>query len=198
MKANVEKNVNELKSDNASLKVEIAHNAKKLESDMVKLKADVEKNAKELKSDMKTTIKVSRNEIISCVGAFESRVEEVEKLTAAVPQMVQAVVNKLSESSEKLEELDDKVNLNSANITVLENSVQTLSKRKDEQPASHSSLQLPHGDNGSSIAEAMAKQARFNTVLQLKQSPTMIFGGELYKYVQFITMFRNSLTIQLR
>ena len=66
-------------------------------------------------------------------------IEEVKKLTAAVPDMVQAVANKLSESSEKLKEVDDKVNLNKANTTVVENSVKTLSKKKDEQPASHSS-----------------------------------------------------------
>ena len=38
----------------------------------------------------------------------------------------------------------------------------------------------------------MARQTRFNTALQLGQSPTMIFGGEQHKYVQFVTMFRNS------
>ena len=36
------------------------------------------------------------------------------------------------------------------------------------------------------------KQACFNIAIQLGNSPTMIFGGELHKYVQFITMFRNS------
>ena len=36
------------------------------------------------------------------------------------------------------------------------------------------------------------KQAHFNTAVQLGNSPTMLFWGELHKYVQFITMFRNS------
>ena len=62
----------------------------------------------------------------------------------------------------------------------------------DEQSALYSGLQLQSGDNGSLLAEAMMKQARFNTAIQLGNSPTMIFGGELHKYVQFITMFRNS------
>ena len=38
----------------------------------------------------------------------------------------------------------------------------------------------------------MIGQARFSTAIQLGNSPTMQFGGELSKYVQFITMFRNS------
>ena len=57
---------------------------------------------------------------------------------------------------------------------------------------SGSSSQPPTSDNGSSIAEAMARQTCFNTALSLGQSPTMIFGGELHKYVQFVTMFKNS------
>ena len=101
--------------------------------------------------------------------------------------MVQAVTNKLSVSSKKLKEVNDKVSLNKANITVLKNSVKILSKKKDEQPASYSSLQLPPGDNRSLLAEAMMKQARFNTTIQLGNSPTMILGGELHKY-----LFQNS------
>ena len=31
-----------------------------------------------------------------------------------------------------------------------------------------------------------------STALQLGNAPTMLFGGELHKYVQFVTMFRNS------
>ena len=67
MKANVTKNVNELLDIN------------ELKSDNAPLKADVEKNTKELKSDMKPAIKASRDEIMARVGAFESRVEKVEK-----------------------------------------------------------------------------------------------------------------------
>ena len=62
---------------------------------------------------------------------------------------------------------DAKVNLNSASITVLENSVKTLNKRKDEQSVSGSSSQLQPGDNGSTIAEAVATQTCFNIALQL-------------------------------
>ena len=129
---------------------------------------------------------------MNCVGAFESRIEKVEKLTVAVSNMVQAVTNKLSVSSKNLKAVNDKVSLNKDNITVLENSVKILSEKKDEQPASYSSSQLPPGDNGSLLAEAMMKQACFHTAIQLGQSPTMVFWGELHKYVQFITMFRNS------
>ena len=78
LKAIVEKNVNELKSDinelkssNASLKADVEKNVNELKSDNASLKADVEKNVMELKLDMKTAIKISRDEIMDCVGAFE-------------------------------------------------------------------------------------------------------------------------------
>ena len=108
---------------------------------------------------------------------------------AAIPEMVRTVAQKMSESSEKLNGVDDRVTLNSASITVLKNSVKTLEERKDEQPASRSSSLSPPSDNRSSIAEALAKQTHFNTALSLGHSPTMVFGGELHKYVQFVTMF---------
>ena len=91
---------------------------------------------------------------------------------------------------QKIIEVDARVILNSASIAVLKNSVKTLNKRKDEQPASRFSSQPPPGDDGSSIA--VARQTHFNNSLWLGQLLTMIFEGELHKYVQFITMFKNS------
>ena len=38
----------------------------------------------------------------------------------------------------------------------------------------------------------MIEQARFSAAVQLGNSPIMKFGGELNKYIQFITMFQNS------
>ena len=38
----------------------------------------------------------------------------------------------------------------------------------------------------------MINQAKFNAAVQLGNSPTMVFSGELNKYVQFVTMFRNN------
>ena len=135
LKVDIEKNVNELISSNASLK------------------ADVEKNFKGLKSDMETAIKISNDELMGHVGECKSRVEKVKKSIVAIPEMVQTVAHKMSESSEKLKEgVDEKVTPNSASIVVLKSSMKDLKEWKDEQPASHSSPQLSPCDNGSSIA----------------------------------------------
>ena len=67
-----------------------------------------------------------------------------------------------------------------------------MNEKKDELPTSYSVSQPQVSGDGQSLAEIMMKQARFNTAIQLGNSPTMLFGGELHKYVQFITMFRNS------
>ena len=112
-------NAKALKSDNASLKIELKSDINELKSDDALLKADVEKNAKEFKSDMETAIKASRDEIMGCIGAFETRIENVEKNDGAVSNMVQVVTTKLSAIFEKLNEVDVKVSKNRENITEL-------------------------------------------------------------------------------
>ena len=42
----------------------------------------------------------------------------------------------------------------------------------------------------------MVNQARSSAAVQLGNTPMMMFGGELSKYVQFVTMFRNTYTIK--
>ena len=42
------------------------------------------------------------------------------------------------------------------------------------------------------IEDVMNGRTRFSTAIQLANSPTLQFGGEHSKYVQFITMFCNS------
>ena len=96
-------------------------------------------------------------------------------------------------SSDELKEIDGRVSQNRENIVELENSVKLLGEKKEEPPASYSGLQLQSGDNGLLLAKVMMKQTRFNTAIQLGYSPMMIFGGELHNYVQFVTMFWNSL-----
>ena len=151
---------------------------------------------------MATKIEASHDELMNCVGAFDMHIEKVEKLTAAVPNMVQAVTTELSASSKKLKEVDVKVSQNRENNTELENSVKKQDKEKNKQPASHSRSQLQSGDNGSLLAEAMMKQARFNTAIQLGQSPTIIFGvnctNTSSSLLCFGTHLIKLLTIRLR
>ena len=112
------------------------------------------------------------------VEKFESRVGEVEKSIAAIPEMVKTVAIKTNESSDKLKQVDSWFTLNSASIMVLKNSVETLEKRKDEQPASHPGFLLSPSDGSLSSAEALARQTRFNTTLSLGHLPTIFFSEE--------------------
>ena len=87
---------------------------------------------------MATAIKTSHNKIMNCVEAFDPRIKQVERLTAAKPDMVRAVNTKLSVSSEKVKEVDGRMSQNRENIMELENSVKLLGEKKDEPPASYS------------------------------------------------------------
>ena len=63
---------------------------------------------------------------------------------------------------------------------------------KAESSPSRSFPQLQTNAEGLSITHVMMNQARFSTAVQLGNAPTMLFWGELHKYIQFVTMFRNS------
>ena len=69
--------------------------------------------------------------------------------------------------------------------------VKRINEEKTE-PAVHTSPKIQTKGEGLSIEDVMIGQVRFSTAIQLGNSPTMLFGGELSKYVQFITMFHNS------
>ena len=138
----------ELKSDNESLKSELKSDLSELmsenESLKTELKLDIARNVEELKSDMKTAINISHEKVMNRVEACELRVEGVEKSVIAIPGMVQTVALKMSQSSDKLKEVDAKVTRNSANIEVLKNWVKTLNKRKmnNQRPILARSCQL--------------------------------------------------------
>ena len=78
---------------------------------------------------MENALKNSRDEIMGHVGELESRVKEVEKSIVAVPKMVQTVAHNMNKSSDELRQVNAKVALNSASMTVLQISVETLEKR---------------------------------------------------------------------
>ena len=62
----------------------------------------------------------------------------------------------------------------------------------DRIRASSTTLELLTGSTGVSIESIMVNQARLSAAVQLGNTPTMKFGGELNKYVQLVTMFRNT------
>ena len=65
-------------------------------------------------------------------------------------------------------------------------------KRITEEKTVHASPKIQTKDEGISIEDVMIGQVRFSIAIHVGNFPTMLFGGELSKYVQFITMFRNS------
>ena len=70
----------------------------------------------------------------------------------------------------------------------------TFKQITEEKAVQHvcSSPKIQTRGEGISIEDVMMGKACFSTAIQLGNSPTMQFGGKLSKYVQFITMFRNS------
>ena len=57
---------------------------------------------------------------------------------------------------------------------------------------SHPSPGLITGSSNVTIDEIMIGQSRYSAAVQLVNSPSMKFGSDLTKYVQFVTMFRNT------
>ena len=97
--------------------------------------------AQELKLDMANKIKVSHDDLMNRVRAFDARINKVEKLTMSVPILVKTVNIKLSESSNEFKKLGGKIDQNRESITELENSVKRIN---DEKPESSTSCSLPH------------------------------------------------------
>ena len=46
--------------------------------------------------------------------------------------------------------------------------------------------------HGLSIKTILMGQARYNAAFQMASRPSMVFNGEVEKYVQFVTMFRTT------
>ena len=88
-------------------------------------------------------------------------------------------------------EIGNRVDHNKESVVELEKSIVRMNKEKAEL-AVYPLPKIQTEGEGLSIKDVMMGQARFSTAIQLDNSPTMLFGGELNKYVQFITMFRNS------
>ena len=98
----------------------------------------------------------------------------------------------------ELEKIGGKVDLNRNNILLNQKKQEELEKivkritEKKAVPSICSSLKIQTEGEGILTEDVMIGQARFSTAIQLGNPPTMQFGGELSKYVQFITMFCNS------
>ena len=120
------------------------------------------------------------------------QVNEIKKLTKGVPALVDTVQSKLSEGSDRIKNIGCRVDQNRKGIDELEISIKKMQNGGDGSPTSNAVLRFQSGGDGMSLANVMANQARFSTELQLGNSSTMLFSGELHKYVQFVTMFRNT------
>ena len=77
-----------------------------------------------------------------------------------------------------MEKIGNKVDQNKESIYELEKSVKRINEEK-EKPAVHTSLKIQTKGERLSIEDVMIGQARFSTAIQLGNSPTMLFIGEL-------------------
>ena len=89
-----------------------------IENNVSGLKSNIENNVSELKSDMKE-IKASHDKLANCVGTFNEHIKNVEKLTHSVPGLVQAVNSKLSENSNNLKKIGNRITHNRDSIIEL-------------------------------------------------------------------------------
>ena len=63
---------------------------------------------------------------------------------------------------------------------------------RTSEPATYPAHRIQSSGDGLSTAEVMWNQVHFLTAISLGNAPDMMFSVELHKYVQFVTMFRNS------
>ena len=72
---------------------------------------------------------------------FDALIDKVEKLTLSVSDLVQTVNSKLSENSNELKELGNRIDHNKESIVELKNPVKQMTEKKAEL-AVHSALQI--------------------------------------------------------
>ena len=104
-------------------------------------------------------------------------------------ESIKPVETKVSENETKLLAVKDKV-------TQHENQILTISKKQKElEQINSSSYALPgvqSNGQGLTIKSVLIRQAKFSAAIQLGNRPSIIFNGDLYKCVQFVTMFRST------
>ena len=143
IKLNIATNAETLKSDITTLKSELKSDMTTLKSEH---KSDIVTNTEKLKLDMTTLksdmteIKTSHNDLMSCIGAIDVRMNKVEKLTSSVSLLVQTTNAKISENSTELEKIGDKVDHNKETIYELEKSVKRINEKAE--PAVHTSPKI--------------------------------------------------------
>ena len=93
---------------------------------MSTLKSDMATDAEKLKLKMVAEIKQCYDDVTKRVEASNLRIKEVESLMKCVPELVQTVQTKLSESSEKLKSIVCRVDRNKKEIDKLELSIKKI------------------------------------------------------------------------
>ena len=101
-------------------------NINDLKSDMSAFKSDMATNAEELKLNMAAKINECHDDVMNRVEVFDTRINEVENLTKCVPELVQTVQDKLSESSDELKNVGCRIDQNKKSIDELEISVKKI------------------------------------------------------------------------
>ena len=171
---------------------EIRANVIELKAENMDIKRDLEASAF---GSQKKMIYLKKS-VMRCINDVSYRVVRVESAVANMPGLISDVsrnvrnnsldLNGISTKDIKPSSLETPV-IDDADKTVLQ-SVVLSSDTSSSEPVVSSSL-LGNASTGDAIAKALAQQTRFNTAMALGCNPLMFFFGELYKCVQFVTMF---------
>ena len=128
--------------------------------------------------------------------------EKAYDLIQSVNKSVDAAHSKISDTDIKLTIGISRVSKNRDDITISKKENEEELKKLKEliekitneriQGFSFFTPNLMSGSSNVSIESVMIHQANFILAVQLGNSSTMVFNGDLNKYVQFVTMFRNN------
>ena len=170
-----------------------------LKSENIEIKKELESSS--YKSDKK--IKDLQKSLMKCIDDVNDRVVRVEHTVTKVPSVNSHVSESVENKPEGLKQVNSRNTEASSMSSPVFNDADVTTPKSMVAPGNTSPSVLDDAsiaaasssDNlstGDSIARALAQQTRFNTAMALGRSPSMFFQGELYKYVQFVTMFRGT------
>ena len=177
----IRSDVIDLKTENVEIKKELEHNSYNTEK---KIK-DLAKSLMKRIDGVNDRVVLVERTIESAPNAFSNAIKDTDGKLMSLRQVSNHSTEAKSASTPAFDNADGEapssmVAPGNASSTTINETPVVVESISDNSSA------------GDAIARALAQQTRFNTAMALGRSPSMIFQGELYKYVQFVTMFRGT------
>ena len=168
-------NVNDIRSNVIELSVE-----------NVEIRSDIEKKARESESKMNEIKKA----VMEKIDTVSYRVEHVESFIANSSK----ILKNSSKDSENKSGISKVTGIQVSGLSEATSNMRTSVPvtMLGSTNSSHSTIERSECSTGDVISNAFAQQTKFNVAMDLGRCPSMYFSGELYDYVQFVTMFRGS------